>query len=209
MKNKQKADGQSIVAEINRLHGEVGEGLRLTVEKAIRIGELLSEQKDRLSHGEWLPWIEANLKFPVRTAQRYMACWQNRERLNTSSTTHLTIEDLACHSEPKPEMQIPPSDAVEPEPKPIFVAVGKPTEAEKPEPVEDAAADKPESDSVDEDSAEKSLDGIRLFAADLLRLYRESDSAREKLDSLAKDLSGTASWLYETLEDIDPKERRS
>ena len=88
-------------AEINRLHGEVGEGLRLTVEKTIRIGELLIEQKAKLAHGDWIPWIKANLTFPVRTAQRYVACWQNREKLNTSSTTHLTIEDLAHQSKPE------------------------------------------------------------------------------------------------------------
>lgn len=86
---------------------------------------------------------------------------------------------------------------LQPEPKPV--------EAEKSEPVEDAAAaDAPESD-FDEDSAENSLDGIAVFAANLLRLYRESDSARAKLNSLAKDLLATNCWLYETLQDIDPK----
>jgi hypothetical protein len=225
VKNKHEPDAQSIVAEINHLHNEVGEGLKLTVTKAIRIGELLSIQKAKCAHGEWIRWVEANLAFNRHLAARYMACYQNREKLNVSLATHLTIEDLAHHSEskseiePKPEKPETASQAETERPAKKEAARGlasdtdqplvpKPTEAEKPEPGEDATADKPPESDFDEDSAEKSLDGIRLFAANLLGLYRESNSTREKLDSLAEDLLEISCWFYETLEDIDPQERR-
>ena len=38
------------LTEIVQLHNEVGEGLRITIQKAIRIGELLIEQKAECGH---------------------------------------------------------------------------------------------------------------------------------------------------------------
>ena len=57
-------------SEINRLHAEICQAARATIEKAIRIGELLTEQKAGLKHGEWLPWLKANtcwLMAPARS----------------------------------------------------------------------------------------------------------------------------------------------
>ena len=71
------SDAQSIAVEVNRLHAEV---VKFTVAKAIRIGALLTEQKAKCAHGEWIPWIKANLAFNRHLAARYMACYQNRGR---------------------------------------------------------------------------------------------------------------------------------
>ena len=49
--------------EINRLHHEIDNMARTALEKAIRIGELLTEQRARCKHGEWLPWLKANVQF--------------------------------------------------------------------------------------------------------------------------------------------------
>jgi hypothetical protein len=54
-------------SEIVALHDEVVQSFRATLPKAIRIGELLIEQKAALKHGEFMPWIEANLPFEGRT----------------------------------------------------------------------------------------------------------------------------------------------
>lgn len=43
--------------EIKRLHQEIYGELRTSLQKAIRIGELLTEQKDELQHGEWEDWV--------------------------------------------------------------------------------------------------------------------------------------------------------
>jgi hypothetical protein len=42
------------------------------VDYAIQCGQLLIEQKARLKHGEWKPWVEANCEFSFRAAQKYM-----------------------------------------------------------------------------------------------------------------------------------------
>jgi CBS domain-containing protein len=39
---------------------------------AIRAGELLTEAKAQVEHGEWLPWLEANFPGSERTARNYM-----------------------------------------------------------------------------------------------------------------------------------------
>jgi hypothetical protein len=36
-------------------------------------GLQLAEEKKKLEHGEWEPWVEKNCAFTLRTAQRYMA----------------------------------------------------------------------------------------------------------------------------------------
>ena len=52
-------------------------------EKAVRIGDLLIVQKTECGHGNWLPWVKANLKFSIATAQECMRCFDNRALLNT------------------------------------------------------------------------------------------------------------------------------
>jgi hypothetical protein len=80
---------KSRVAEIVKLHAEIGGYLRMTLDKAIRIGELLTEQKTGLKHGAWLPWIESNLPFSERTAQDYMRFYDRREELKSASVADL------------------------------------------------------------------------------------------------------------------------
>jgi hypothetical protein len=86
--------------EINQLHNEFYQGLRTCLEKAIRIGGLLVEQKAELEYGEWIPWIKANLKFKTTQATRYMRCFRRRAQIeNEASEPHFqkvkTIEDFA------------------------------------------------------------------------------------------------------------------
>jgi hypothetical protein len=77
--------------EINRLHSEICDTVRTTVDKAIRIGELLTEQKASLQHGYWLPWLKAKIGFNARTAQRYMGVFENRAKLlKNDSVSYLT-----------------------------------------------------------------------------------------------------------------------
>jgi hypothetical protein len=80
----------SAVTEINRLHSEICGAARTTIEKAIRIGELLTAQKSSLKHGEWLPWLKANVQFTARTASNYLRVFENRIRLKSE-----TISDLS------------------------------------------------------------------------------------------------------------------
>jgi hypothetical protein len=77
------------VKEIRRLHEEIGEALRTTLPKAIRVGELLAEQKAECKHGEWLPWCKENLPFSERTAQDYMRFYGRRAELKTATVADL------------------------------------------------------------------------------------------------------------------------
>jgi hypothetical protein len=45
--------------EIKKLHDELMAIARTSIEKAIRIGKLLTEQKSELPHGQFLPWLMA------------------------------------------------------------------------------------------------------------------------------------------------------
>jgi DNA polymerase III sliding clamp (beta) subunit (PCNA family) len=88
--------------EIVRLHTEIGESLKTSVGKAIRIGELLINIKGELEHGEWGIWIKENLPFSQSTAERYMAVSEYRDKF--VSLPNLTIFDaykLLPHKKPQ------------------------------------------------------------------------------------------------------------
>jgi hypothetical protein len=70
--------------KINKLHDGILKALRKSVDQAIEIGELLTDQKATLAHGEWLPWLTANIKFAERTAQEYMGFYEHRDRLKSA-----------------------------------------------------------------------------------------------------------------------------
>lgn len=65
------------------LHGEIRKELQTTLEKAIEIGELLTQVKAKLEHGEWGHWCKDNLPFSIATATNYMKAFHNRERLKS------------------------------------------------------------------------------------------------------------------------------
>jgi len=78
------------VQEIIQLHNQLGSYLRLGLSNAIRIGQLLTEQKDNLSYGEFTPWVRDNLPFTDRTARNYMRVYRERDRLRTENVSVLT-----------------------------------------------------------------------------------------------------------------------
>jgi len=80
---------KSRISEICQLHAEIGGYLRMSLEKAIRIGELLTEQKAGMKHGEWFPWIEANCLFSERLARDYMRFYYRQEDLKTARVADL------------------------------------------------------------------------------------------------------------------------
>ena len=59
-------------AEIIQLHNEIIGHLKSSLEKAIRIGEILTDQKQDLKHGAFIPWVRSNPPFSDRTARNYM-----------------------------------------------------------------------------------------------------------------------------------------
>ena len=77
------------VNEIIALHNEIVGHLKQSLEKAIQIGELLTEQKQSLKHGEFTKWVKENLPFTDRTARNYMRLHRERNRLKTETVSDL------------------------------------------------------------------------------------------------------------------------
>jgi hypothetical protein len=50
--------------------------------EALRVGELLTEVRERLGHGKWLKWLGKNVSVSPRQAQRYVRLWEYSETLD-------------------------------------------------------------------------------------------------------------------------------
>ena len=73
-------------------------GRQITLLCGIEIGRRLTEVKEMLPHGEWLPWLERETDFSERTAQRYMRVFTeygaNQMWLLEPETNATTLSDL-------------------------------------------------------------------------------------------------------------------
>jgi hypothetical protein len=64
------------------------------VSDAIEIGKLLSECKDRLEHGEWLPWLKREFSWSDRHARNFMKLHQLSTRSENFSNLNLPLSSL-------------------------------------------------------------------------------------------------------------------
>ncbi|WP_267428510.1 DUF3102 domain-containing protein [Methylobacterium sp. GC_Met_2] len=80
-----------LVGEIRRAHEEARSAARFSAERALAAGHLLIEAKTAVGHGEWLPWLRANLGMSERTAQGYM-------RLARTGLKSATVADLGLRA---------------------------------------------------------------------------------------------------------------
>ena len=61
-----------------------------SLEIAISIGELLNDTKGGLDHGDFTPWIQQNLPFSMRTAQKYMQVFYRKDEFHKLGKNELT-----------------------------------------------------------------------------------------------------------------------
>jgi DUF3102 family protein len=66
------------VREITRLHGEILAAAKMSLEKAIKIGELLSRVRASRK-GKWLAWIKNSVPFSDQTARNYIRVYERRD----------------------------------------------------------------------------------------------------------------------------------
>jgi hypothetical protein len=82
--------------EIGRLCKEITEiSIRAgkdALTKAIRIGELLLEQKAKIPHGGWLPWLEETFPYSESTAQNWMGL-SRKHKANPQQNGDLGLTD--------------------------------------------------------------------------------------------------------------------
>ena len=110
--NTQVPDNCAAAVEINQLHLEIVAASRATLEKAIRICELLTLTKSSLPHGRWLPWLATNVSLTERTARDYMRFYREQDRLKSATVADLT-EAYALLSERAPEVDTQQLETVE------------------------------------------------------------------------------------------------
>ena len=104
MKRKNLPQEQSeLVTQITDLHSKIISHLRQSLQKAIKIGELLTEQKKSLRHGEWGPWIKRNLPFSDQTARNYMKLHHHRDTFKIKNVLNLTEAYRLLSEEKKPK----------------------------------------------------------------------------------------------------------
>lgn len=61
-----------LASKIRSEHDAVQRAVETATGHAIRCGQLLTEAKDGLAHGQWLPWLQEHCEVSERTAQAYM-----------------------------------------------------------------------------------------------------------------------------------------
>jgi hypothetical protein len=100
-----------LAAEANAEYDGFVASLGDTIARAIKLGGILTEIKGRLRHGEWIPWVEANLKFNRVQAWKCMRAYDCREMF--SPTEHFGglegfVKSLA---DPRPTIDSPPASS--------------------------------------------------------------------------------------------------
>ena len=80
--------------ELNRLHKSIEGKLRSTVDDAIRAGEILTQVKERLNHGDFLPWIQANCSFSRQTADNYRRLYSYSGKMPTGSNLQEAYQQI-------------------------------------------------------------------------------------------------------------------
>jgi predicted component of type VI protein secretion system len=117
-------DGPSFADEINARHNKIVALGKTALAEAIRIGELLVANRQAVRHGDWLKWLKKNIVFNERTAQRYIACFDNRERLLKNDTLSYLADAYALlakkteHEARRASSEKPAPEAAQSEPKP-------------------------------------------------------------------------------------------
>lgn len=94
----------ALAVEIREETAAADQDWRSALGHAIRAGELLLEAKERVGHGHWLPWLEANFPDSDRTARLYMRLAANRHVVAKMGSIR---EALAVLNPPK---DVEPSD---------------------------------------------------------------------------------------------------
>ena len=104
----------SLPEEISREYNLVRQCGESAIIHAINCGELLIEQKSRLKHGEFKPWIEANCEFTYHSAKKYMQVHKQKDNaLSFSSIRQALGYDDSENEKPKQERDSHPSDDID------------------------------------------------------------------------------------------------
>ena len=99
--------------QIIQLHNEICEYMKVSLEKAMKIGELLFEQKKRILRGGFIQWEKKNMPFTVRTGQNYMKLFCYKEQLQAQNITSLCDAYAFINGEAMPNEVISATDSTD------------------------------------------------------------------------------------------------
>jgi Protein of unknown function (DUF3102) len=93
-------------------HQAVARANREVLTRAMRAGDLLIRAKEKMAHGEWLPWLKDHCEVSERAAQLYMQLAKGRARLEEKSAiiADLTLNEAARLLTVEPEDKPKPAD---------------------------------------------------------------------------------------------------
>lgn len=172
---------RSKVEEIKGLHQEVLGSVKMTLDKVVKIGRLLSECKEQVGYGMWMTWVEANhelLGFGYKTANNYINCFERKD-----DPRFLTVRNLSDIYYPQLEHKPEKKESKPKEPEKIADEwdpnTGKPTHYEAPvveeaQLVEDKEDEKDDKwlDEPSEDNQDDMLEGIKDNFLKLDRIHK-------------------------------------
>lgn len=87
---------------ISKAHEDFMHSMKDTLENGIKAGEYLIELKETLEHGEFIEWVNNNLPFTERTAQKYMRIARNQDKLQEKGARLLSEAYNAVNDQKKP-----------------------------------------------------------------------------------------------------------
>lgn len=140
-----KASLANYAAVINDAHRAAFQSAQTAIEHARVAGEHLIKAKAALNHGEWLPWLAANVHVSEVQAQRYMRIAHNWTAVEAKSVavTDLTLRGaLDALAKPKVKDDSKPLQPKPEQPKSVTVT-DLPVESEPPKPAKSVAPVEP------------------------------------------------------------------
>jgi hypothetical protein len=84
----------NLADRINDAHKIAMEWAQCAIDRAIGVGELLTEAKVLVPHGEWEQWVTENCRFGPRQAQRYLRAFEHRDAIRAKATSDVAFESL-------------------------------------------------------------------------------------------------------------------
>lgn len=81
--------------QAERIYKLLEAAFKMTIETAIEIGKALTEQKAAMKHGEFGPWIEANLPITKQMARKYMKVYAHRDEIQDAPDLTTAYQKLA------------------------------------------------------------------------------------------------------------------
>ena len=169
--------------DIETITGEILEAKRAGGEAILTIGRCLIEAKEKLHHGEWLPWLNERVEFSERQARRFMQLYRecsNRPALaDLGATKALAL--LALPAEER-EQFVAEHNVVDMTSRQLQQAIKERDEAR-------AAAEKAETDRRSaEEARAKMADDMKVANASLEAARAEREQADDHVRQLEAQL---------------------